>query len=99
MSASICHQPIGTSVARPRDVSRTRETIGPAAQSSRGGQPPDFDEERYKKRDTVERAINNLKHTRAVATRYDERGHSHLGTVSAAALASWLRSDRPDGSY
>lgn len=36
---------------------------------SRGGRPPGFDEERYKKRNTVERAINRLKHARAVATR------------------------------
>lgn len=35
---------------------------------SRGGRPPGFDEERYKKRNTAERAINRLKHSRAVAT-------------------------------
>ena len=38
---------------------------------SRGGRPPGFDAERYKKRNTVERAINKLKQFRAVATRYD----------------------------
>lgn len=37
---------------------------------SRGGQPPGFDEERGKKRNTVESAINRLKNPRAVATRY-----------------------------
>ncbi len=36
---------------------------------ARGGRPPGFDEERYKKRNTVEWAINKLKHARAVATR------------------------------
>ncbi|MFD8802279.1 IS5 family transposase [Streptomyces atroolivaceus] len=36
---------------------------------SRGGRPPEFSEERYKKRNTVERAINRLKNVRAVATR------------------------------
>ncbi|MFD9601143.1 MULTISPECIES: hypothetical protein [unclassified Streptomyces] len=41
---------------------------------SRGGRPPGFDEERYKKRDSVERAINKFNHARAVATRYDKRG-------------------------
>ncbi|MFE9420592.1 hypothetical protein ACFYMX_34040 [Streptomyces griseofuscus] len=30
--------------------------------------------------DTVERAINKLKHARAVGTRYDKRGYIYLGT-------------------
>jgi transposase len=36
---------------------------------SRGGRPPAFDKDRYKKRNTVERTINKLKQSRAVATR------------------------------
>ncbi|MGW8359252.1 IS5 family transposase [Streptomyces wedmorensis] len=58
---------------------------------SRGGRPPGFDEDRYKKRNTVERAINRLKHARAVATCYDKRGYVFLGTATAAALVIWLR--------
>lgn len=50
-----------------------------------------FDKERYNKRNTVERAINKLKQSRAVATRYDKRGYVFLGTVTAAALVVWLR--------
>jgi transposase len=59
--------------------------------SSRGGRPPGFDEERYKKRNTVERAINRLKQHRAIDTRYDKRSYVYLGTATAAALTIWLR--------
>ncbi len=58
---------------------------------SQGGRPPGFDKDRYKKRNTVERAVNRLKNSRAVATRYDKRGYVFLGTVTAAALVIWLR--------
>ena len=58
---------------------------------SRGGRPPGFDAERYKKRNTVERAINKLKQFRAVATRYDKRCYIYLGTTTVAALVIWLR--------
>ncbi|WP_455907333.1 IS5 family transposase [Streptomyces cinereoruber] len=58
---------------------------------SRGGRPPGFDEERYKKRNTVERTINRLKQSRVVATRYDKRLFVYLGTATAAAIVIWLR--------
>ncbi|WP_415924789.1 IS5 family transposase [Streptomyces sp. AK08-01B] len=58
---------------------------------SRGGRPPGFDSERYKKRNTIERAINKLKQARAVGTRYDKRGYIFLGTATVAALMIWLR--------
>ncbi|MGW2052305.1 IS5 family transposase [Streptomyces sp. NPDC001858] len=58
---------------------------------SQGGRPTGFDSERYKKRNTVERAINRLKGFRAVATRYEKRAYIYLGTVTLAALMTWLR--------
>ncbi|QMU74324.1 transposase [Streptacidiphilus sp. P02-A3a] len=58
---------------------------------SRGGRPPGFDEERYKKHNTVEWAINKLKHARAAATHYDKRGYVYLGTATTAAPVIRLR--------
>ncbi|MBD2829064.1 hypothetical protein ACFV6M_30560 [Streptomyces californicus] len=58
---------------------------------SYGGRPPGSVRERYKKRNVVGRPINKLKGLRAVATRYDERGHVFLGAVTLAAIVMWLR--------
>ncbi|CAL9311448.1 IS5 family transposase ISBli8 [Streptomyces sp. SudanB148_2056] len=58
---------------------------------SRGGRPPGFDEERCKKRNTVERAITRLKQSRAVATRYDKRGYVFSRHRNPPALLIWLR--------
>ncbi|WP_234343469.1 IS5 family transposase, partial [Streptomyces sp. WM6372] len=52
---------------------------------SRGGRPPGFDEERYKKRNTIERAINRLKQHRAVATRYDTNAATSTSAFRARA--------------
>lgn len=58
---------------------------------SRGGRPPNFDAEAYKDRNTVERAINKLRETRAVATRYDKREYIYQGTIDVASIRIWLR--------
>ncbi|MFD6826123.1 transposase [Streptomyces sp. NPDC060085] len=58
---------------------------------SRDGRPTGFDSERYKKRNTVERAINRLKGFHSVATRYENRAYIYLGPVTLAALLIWLR--------
>ncbi|WAZ27339.1 IS5 family transposase [Streptomyces cinnabarinus] len=59
---------------------------------SRGGQPTGFDTTIYKCRNEVERTINALKNSRAVATRYDKRAYIFHGTVTVAAIRLWLRS-------
>ncbi|GAA3283448.1 IS5 family transposase [Streptomyces lavendulae subsp. grasserius] len=55
------------------------------------GRPTGFDSEPYKKRNTVDRAVNRLKGFRAVATRYEKRAYTYLGTITLAALVIWLR--------
>ncbi|GAA3038340.1 hypothetical protein GCM10020229_57030 [Kitasatospora albolonga] len=80
---------LGASAARPLPSVPTA-ACHPADDPGEGGRPPGFDKERYKKRNTVERAINKLKNSRTVATRYGERGYVFLGTVTVAAPVIWL---------
>ncbi len=68
--------------------SQTRQAL----RGSRGGRPAGFDKEMYKRRNEVERTINRLKHSRAVATRYDKRASVFHGTVTVASIRLWLRS-------
>lgn len=77
---------IAHTIPKQRDQRRHRLNRG-----SRGGRPTGFDSDHYKKRNTVERAINRLKGFRAVATRYEKRAYIYLGTVTLAALIIWLR--------
>jgi transposase len=53
-----------------------------------------FDQVAYRERNTVEGAINLLKHNRAVATRYGKRAAIFDGTVQTVQVASiriWFR--------
>lgn len=63
------------------DVKKHRPGCG-----SRSGSPPSFNPNEYKGRNVVERAINRLKDFRAVATRYDKRGHNYLAVVTVASI-------------
>ena len=56
-----------------------------------GGRPPAFDPFRYRDRNTVERAVNKLRETRAVATRYDKRDYIYRGTITVSTIRIWLR--------
>jgi transposase len=57
---------------------------------ARGGRPPTFNAEMYKRRNVVERCFNRLKQSRSVATRYDKTATSYQATVTIAALLQWI---------
>ncbi len=61
------------------------------AKGSRGGRPPGFDPEVYKKRNTVERGYLRLKQWRGIATRYDKHARTFLGGVLLAASILYLK--------
>ena len=63
---------------------------------------PGFDKDAYRRRNVVERCINWLKESRALATRFDKLAVNFLATVKFAILQRYLRvlapidpSDRP----
>ena len=59
------------------------------------GRLPAFDAQAYKQRNVVVRAVNKLRNTRAVATRYDKRDFVYRGTIDIAAIRIWLRDPVP----
>jgi len=58
----------------------------------RGGRPPNFDAELYKRRNVVERCVSRLKQWRGVATRYEKRAANYRAMVLIAAPMIWLGS-------
>ncbi|MBT0774328.1 IS5 family transposase [Kineosporia sp. J2-2] len=61
------------------------------AKGRHGGRPFAFDPESYKKRNAIERAINQLKQHRALATRYEKLALRYEAVVQVAAINVWLR--------
>jgi transposase len=59
---------------------------------SRGGRPPGFNRETYRRRNLVERCFNRLKGFRGIATRYEKTATSYEAAVTLASLLLWARS-------
>jgi transposase len=79
-------------IPEPRDQQANR-----ARKGSRGGRPPVFDAQLYKRRNLVERCFARLKQFRAIATRFDKLASRYRSGVLLASLILWLRelSDTP----
>ncbi|MBB5803326.1 hypothetical protein F4560_003094 [Saccharothrix ecbatanensis] len=77
----------GRPAASPSPVPNvtTRSPTAPPG-GSRGGRPPAFDEERYKRRNVVERCFNRLKQFRGLATRYAKRAAYYQAELTIAAI-------------
>ena len=67
------------------------QATGRRRKGSTGGRPPNFDNQRYRDRNTVERAVNKPRGCRATATRYEKRNDMYLGTIAVTSIWIWLR--------
>ena len=57
---------------------------------SRGGRPPAFDAEDYKRRNVIERNFNVVKQWRGLATRYDKLAIVYRAAAVLRAITIWL---------
>jgi transposase len=73
-------------IPEPIDQARHRHRRG-----RNGGRPLRLDAQSYRLRNTVERAVNQLRQYRGVATRYDKRDYVYRGTIDVATIGIWLR--------
>lgn len=83
--AALRRRGIGHTIPERDDQLANRKRKG-----ARGGRPAAFDQERYKRRNVIERCFNRLKQHRGVATRYDKTATSFKATVTLASILLWL---------
>lgn len=69
---------------------RSDQIANRANRGSKGGRRPAFDRDLYKRRNVVERCFNQLKQSRALATRYDKTATSYTAVITIAAILLWL---------
>jgi transposase len=69
---------------------RSDQKANRARRGSRGGRPPAFSKQAYRRRNIVERCFAQLKQYRAIATRYDKTALSYQAMIDLATLKLWL---------
>lgn len=84
--AELRRRGITTVIPEPSDQIRHRKNRGSA-----GGRPPALDPAIYRERNVVERAFNQLKGWRALATRYDKHARTYRGGLVLASALLWLK--------
>lgn len=77
---------IKTVIPEPADQRQHRRNRG-----SRGGRPPAFDAELYKRRNAIERSYCTAKQWRGLATRYDKHAIVWRAAAVLHAVTTWLR--------
>ena len=71
-------------IPEPDDQKAHRKRRGSA-----GGRPVSFDTTAYRGRNVIERAFNDFKHWRGLATRYDNHAIVYRGGLVLAARLIW----------
>ena len=51
----------------------------------------DYDREAYKRRNLIERCVNQLKQFRRIATRYEKTARAYLSMLCIAATRLWIK--------
>ncbi|MGC5617702.1 transposase, partial [Georgenia sp. Z1491] len=77
---------IGAVIPEPSDQQGHRKRRG-----RKGGRPVTYDIEDYKGRNVVERAFNEDKQWRGLATRYDKLALTYRGGAVLRAITLWLK--------
>ncbi|WCN05163.1 IS5 family transposase [Streptomyces sp. M92] len=73
----------------PEKIDQRRHRL---RRGSRGGRPPGFARETYRRRNVIERCFNRLKGFRGIATRYEKTATSYEAAVTLASFLLWARS-------
>lgn len=58
---------------------------------AKGGRPPGFDQETYKRRNVIERCFETFKQWRGIATRYDKLAVTYRDGIILRAITIWLK--------